>query len=226
MKHTVTRTALSLLAAIALPFSAVAELKKTPVDDIGNLQSESAKIFYTAPIEANLVSDLVFAIDEINSLYPKLKNIYLYINSDGGDMDSGQIAYWAVKSSKIPVTTVNLSMVGSSATIMFCGAQQRLSLPGGKFLLHASSLTGTEGLLRPDDIDNLKKESMLYNQVFFNTYKQCTEYSDQEIGRLLHSEGTRLLLTADEVKNKKLIGGMADKIEQTPISYYIVENAE
>lgn len=223
---TVLTTFALLSSCLGLSFAAHAELKKIPQDYLENSRAEAAKIFYTAPVEPNLISDLVYALDDININYPHLKKIYLYLNSDGGDMDSGQIAYWAVKSSKIPVTTVNLSMVGSSATIIFCGAEERLSLPGGKFLLHASSLTGSEGLLRPDDIDNLKKESQMYNQVFFDTYKQCTHYSDQEISRFLHSEGTRLLLTADEVKDKKLISGMADKIEQTPISYHIVQSSE
>lgn len=222
MNIRLTQTALSLLACLALPFSASAELKKIEADE----RAEVAKIYYTAPVEPHLVSELVYAIDDINSNYPKVKRIYLYLNSDGGDMDSGQIGYWAVKSSKIPVTTVNLSMVGSSATIIFCGAEQRLSLPNGKFLLHASSLTGSEGLLRPDDIENLKKESQLYNQVFSNTYRQCTDYSEPQIQQLLRSEGTRLLITADEVKNNKLISGFADGIVQAPISYHIVQGAE
>lgn len=226
MKITKPLIQTALLTCLALPLAANAELKKIPADYLENETAESAKIFYTAAVEPNLISELLFSIDDINIHYPHLKKIYLYLNSDGGDMDSGQIAYWAVKSSKIPISTINLSMVGSSATIIFCGAKERLSLPGGKFLLHASSLTGSEGLLRPDDIDNLKKESALYNQVFFDTYKQCTDYSDQEISRFLHSEGTRLLLTADEVKNNKLISGMASGIEQTPISYHIVANEE
>ena len=226
MKKALNKTALALLDSLTLSLSANAGIKKIPEEYSDNDQAETAKIFYTAAVEPKLVSDLVFAIDDLNINYPHLKRIYLYINSDGGDMDGGQIAYWAVKSSKIPITTVNLSMVGSSASIIFCGAKERLSLPGGKFLLHASSLTGSEGLLRPDDIDNLKKESAMYNQVFFDTYKQCTSYSDQEISKLLYSEGTRLLLTADEVKDKKLISGMANGIEQTPISYYIIEDSE
>lgn len=157
MKKALNKTALALLASLTLSLSANAGIKKIPEEYSDNDQAETAKIFYTAAVEPKLVSDLVFAIDDLNINYPHLKRIYLYINSDGGDMDGGQIAYWAVKSSKIPITTVNLSMVGSSASIIFCGAKERLSLPGGKFLLHASSLTGSEGLLRPDDIDNLKK---------------------------------------------------------------------
>ncbi|SMB87153.1 ATP-dependent Clp protease, protease subunit [Pasteurella testudinis DSM 23072] len=222
----ITKTALALFTCLALPVAAQAEIKKIPADYSENPHAESAKIFYTAAVEPNLISDLVYAIDDLNINYPQLKKIYLYINSDGGDMDSGQIAYWAVKSSKIPITTVNLSMVGSSATIIFCGAKERLALPGGKFLLHASSLTGSEGLLRPDDIDNLKKESVMYNQIFSDTYQQCTDYSDQEISRFLHSEGSRLLITDKEAQQKKLISGLADGIVQAPIAYHITADEE
>ncbi|TNH06908.1 ATP-dependent Clp protease proteolytic subunit [Testudinibacter sp. TR-2022] len=226
MTKTLIKTALALVSGLVICATAQAEIKKIPADYLENDQAETAKIFYTAAVEPHLISELVYALDDLNINYPRLKKIYLYLNSDGGDMDSGQIAYWAVKSSKIPVTTVNLSMVGSSATLIFCAAKERLSLPNGKFLLHASSLTGSEGLLRPDDIDNLKKESMMYNQVFADTYQQCSDYNEAEISKFLHSEGNRLLIDSREASSKKLVSGLADGIVQAPIAYHIVENSD
>lgn len=95
-----------------------------------------AKIYYTADVNAETVSDLARVIDELNIGYKNLEAIYLYVSSYGGDMDSGYVGYWLVKGSRIPVTTVNIATVGSAASMIFCGADDRQSLQGSRFILH------------------------------------------------------------------------------------------
>ena len=99
--------------------------------------STTAKIFYSADMEVPTVSALINAIDDINNK-DEITKIYLYINSYGGDMDSGLMAAAAIRSSKKPVTTIAMSTIGSSATLMLCAAKDRRALPEGSIYLHPS----------------------------------------------------------------------------------------
>ncbi|HGA5268257.1 TPA: ATP-dependent Clp protease proteolytic subunit, partial [Salmonella enterica subsp. enterica serovar Birkenhead] len=118
------------LACATLSISVVnaASVQKTdPVNEV-------AKIYYSGDMNTSSISRLVSVFDEINKSLDT-KKIYLYINSYGGDMDAGLMASAVIKSSRIPVTTVAMSTVGSSATIMLCAAEDRRSLPDGYIYL-------------------------------------------------------------------------------------------
>ncbi len=67
-------------------------------------------------------------LDEINQRYVNAKELVISFSSDGGDMDAALSMYYAIKSSQIPVTTVNVSAVMSAATIPFCAAKKEKSL--------------------------------------------------------------------------------------------------
>lgn len=82
--------------------TAQAELKNTMSQDEKVLENATvAKVYFTAGVNTKSVTELIQVIDSLNVNYKKLENIYLYISSYGGDMDSGYAGYWAVKSSHI-----------------------------------------------------------------------------------------------------------------------------
>ena len=73
------------------------------------------KIVYIGEVNGTKVAELMAGIDDINASYPAVKEISLYINSFGGDMEAGYIGGQAVRGSRIPIKTINAAMTGSAA---------------------------------------------------------------------------------------------------------------
>jgi len=180
-----------------------------------------AKILFTGEVTESSVNKLITTIDSINQEHSGLEKIYLYIHSWGGDADAGEAAYWMVRSSRIPVTTVNLANVGSAASFMFCGGKERLSMDYGTFLLHPPAqpvprLSWTPDLLR-------QTEELLRTYANFGTeiYKTCTSIPEEEIKAILYSENQRLVLSTPQAKERGLISGTVSEVIDTPLSYLV-----
>ncbi len=209
-----------LLICIVLPLYSIAAMDFIKNNGLPDKSVESIKIVYTGIIEENQIKDFLVALDEANNNYPNAKSIYVYINSRGGDMDSGYMAYEAIRSSRIPVTTVNASEIASSASMMFCGASKRLSMVHASFLLHPASLY-VEGEVRPDELNRTMKELNRYNALFKTVYEKCTSLSDEELNDILYSEKNSLLLSASDALSKGMINGTLDLQPFAQVSYYI-----
>jgi len=216
--------ALSALILAATP--ALADYRKTgPADEKDHSTLSEAKVYFTGEVTAQKAAALFRALDDANISYPKLKHIYLYIDSYGGDMDSGYAAYWAIKSSRTPVTTVNLATVMSSATMMFCGGKERASMKGGRFILHPAAAGIELKWAQPDQLAALQKNVSEFNRMFADTYRECTNMNETEISHTLYSENQREFLLPHDAISKKMISVIADKIVDTPVSYSITDSS-
>ncbi|AJJ61770.1 ClpP family protease [Yersinia aldovae] len=184
--------------------------------------NDVAKVYYRGNMTVKIVSNLIEAIDDINTK-DNVRKIYIYINSYGGDMDAGLMASSSIQSSRIPVTTVAMSTVGSSATLMLCAAKERKSLPDGSIYLHPSFIE-YNGDVRPSDIQALSKESNRFNKMFHRAYEKCTNISNEKIDEILYSESNRLTFTPDEAIKIGLISSIEDKIIDSALVYYITDN--
>lgn len=202
-------------------FADVSVIKKT---NIKNANVEHVKIVYVGDVTEGKTVDVMSALDEINATYPNLKDIYFYINSYGGDMDNGYMTYEAIKSSPIPVTTVNMSMVGSSATMFYCAAKERLAMKGASFILHPAATSNiNREYLKPDEVNTLQQMNITYNNMFDTIYKNCTTYTDDERKKILYSESARALIDADQAIEKKMATDIAEAMIKADVSYYISE---
>lgn len=219
------KTLLMAAACLLLPVTmAQADYKKVVTND--KLAADTVtegKIYFTASVDDQSTTALMQAIDDLNISYKNLKKIYLYIDSYGGSMDGGKVAYWAVKSSRTPVTAVNLSTVMSAATMIFCAAQDRQSLKGGRFIMHPARMYGKDYSFKPDQLSDFDKKLKGYNQMFADVYKECTTLNDDEIKSVLFSENNKITLLPDEAKAKGVISKLADKTATTPVAYYITD---
>lgn len=216
----------SIILAVLLPVSAASAtpIKVGPGGENNDAVS-IAKIYYAGPVTPENISELIQTVDDANIKYKSLKRIYIYINSFGGDMDSGYAGYWAIKSSRTPVTTVNIGNVMSSATMLFCGADDRQSLKGGRFLLHPASVNGGNAEYQPDQLERQARNLENYINMFRNVYKECTKLSDQEISSLLSSENQRREMQPDEAQKYGMITKIADKIVDGSVSYFVPSSA-
>ena len=73
--------------------------------------------------------------------------IYVYINSPGGDVDSGFAIYDMIRYVESPVTVVGMGLVASAAALIYLSvpSERRLALPNSTYLIHQplSQLKGT-----------------------------------------------------------------------------------
>ncbi|MDD9665848.1 ATP-dependent Clp protease proteolytic subunit [Klebsiella pasteurii] len=137
--------------------------------------------------------------------------------------DAGLMASAVIKSSRIPVTTVAMSTVGSSATIMFCAAKDRRSLPDGYIYLHPSFIN-YNGDVRPNNIQEMSNESRRFDNMFKKTYEKCTNLTDDMINNILYSESNRKTYTPEEAKKVNLISVIDSKIVEAEKNYYVINN--
>lgn len=178
-----------------------------------------ARVIFNGNVTANKALDLAEALHKLNYNYPALKEISLYINSYGGDMDGGYIAAQAITSSAIPVTTINMSMTASSATLLYCAAERRLTMPMATFVLHPAATENSDRqYIKSDELARLKELTDRYNGMFRKTYQRCTSLGDKAINSLLASESTRLVLNAEQAMADNLANGIADRLAQADIS--------
>ncbi len=94
--------------------------------------------------------------------------ITLYINSPGGDADSGFAIYDALKFVSCPIRTICAGLCASAGIIIFLGGDpgERLSLPHSRFLIHQPSVAA-QG--QASDIEITAKEILKirdrYNEI-------------------------------------------------------------
>ena len=64
--------------------------------------------------------------------------IYVYINSPGGDVDSGFAIYDMIRFVSSPVTVIGMGLVASAAALIFLSvpAERRVGLPDSTYLIH------------------------------------------------------------------------------------------
>lgn len=182
---------------------------------------ESVKITFTGMVGVKSVTELLTTLDEINNTYPSLRDIYIYINSPGGNMNSGYVAYEAIKGTAVPVTTINSVYVASAATLLYCAGKERLAMPLANFILHPAS-TNAQGSLQPDQLEQLKQSVDDSNRLFRLIYQQCTNFSVKEINNMLYSENNHKELNVAEAINRGMVRKEAKGIVSSPVSYYIL----
>lgn len=163
---------------------------------------ESVKITFTGIVGVKSVTELLTTLDETNNTYPSLRGIY--INSPDGNMNSGYVAYEAIKGTAVPVTTINSVYVASAATPLYCAGKERLAMPLANFILHPAS-TNAQGSLQPDQLEQLKQSVDDSNRLFRLIYQQCTNFSVKEINNMLYSENNYKELNVAEAINRKMV---------------------
>jgi ATP-dependent protease ClpP protease subunit len=90
------------------------------------------------PIKVNKF--IQFTIEAIRIHDPT--DLYFFIASNGGDVDSGFVLYNFLVSlqSKMSVTTHNTGTIDSIANVIFVGGQIRFAAPNASFLFHGVSM--------------------------------------------------------------------------------------
>lgn len=213
-----------LAITLLIPVVSHSEMHWVKSDTVKPNDVSSVKIIYNGAVNSKQISELISAIDEINNDYPSSQSIKLYISSFGGSMESGYIAYQAIKGSIIPIETINAGMTASSATLLYCGAKHRYTFPDASFILHPAASPNTkEQWVRPNDIELLRKDIEDGNKYFRNIYANCTTLNKSEIEKILSSNDHTRYIKPNESISIRLSQGNISNIPSTQISYYITD---
>ena len=107
------------------------------------------------------------------------KPIYLYINSPGGEVNSGFAIYDTLRFIKSEVKIVCSGLCASIATIILLGAnkENRLSLPNSRFLIHQPLLRG--------GIQGQATDIQIHSEQILKTRSKINELLAQECGQPL-----------------------------------------
>ncbi|WP_247880328.1 ATP-dependent Clp protease proteolytic subunit [Brucella pituitosa] len=195
MRSLLLATCFSLLLST---FSQAEVTSISPPDNASIKEDSEVNVYFMGEVTPQKIVELGTTLDGINVQYGSIKGINLYINSGGGNMDAGHVGYWMIRSSRIPVRTVNLSYVGSAATLLFCAGKQRDAMSGSQFLIHPAATQFDKGYYKPDEVERKQRSVNESNQIFRDVYKDCTTLPDSEITSIFKSEYFSRSLTAKE----------------------------
>lgn len=98
------------------------------------------KIFIEGEITANTAMEFVKQLLYLN--IESEETITVFINSPGGEINSGLLMYDAIIGSKAPVRTICMGKAYSMGAVLFTCAKERFMLPNSELMLHQPLLGG------------------------------------------------------------------------------------
>lgn len=89
------------------------------------------------------------------------KPIYLFIDSPGGDVDSGYAIFDMIRFINAPVFTIGMGLVASAGALIFLASDKkyRIALPNSHYLIH-QPLSGIKGVATDIEIHALELEKI------------------------------------------------------------------
>lgn len=112
--------------------------------DIRDEMLASREIEITGAIDAGSVSTAIRCLLHLQKEDQQLP-ITLYINSPGGEVQSGLALYDVMQAVSCPIHTVCLGMAASMAALLFTAGDQREMLPHSRVMIHDPLIGGGIG---------------------------------------------------------------------------------
>lgn len=164
---------------------------------------EARTILIAKPVDKELMEKVTAQLLVLSHLDPN-KTITVYVNSPGGDADSGFAIYDMMRFVKAPVRTVCAGLCASAGIIIFLGGEkgQRYSLPSSRFLIHQPS-TAASG--QASDIEITAREIVKIRDKYNEIVSAETGKPSKQI---LKDANRDFWLSAAEAKEY----GLVDKI--------------
>ena len=131
-------------------------LQAVPLTDI---LFQRRVIYFVEEVDRESCRDLNIQLRFLESAAPG-QPITLYIDSPGGNVDSGLAVYDTIRMLKSPVTTVAAGMAASMGSLIFLAGEKRIMLPHARLLFHDPYIpSGTSGkpLILQEELEKLMK---------------------------------------------------------------------
>ncbi|WP_052118559.1 ATP-dependent Clp protease proteolytic subunit [Erwinia oleae] len=186
---------------------------------------KTVKITFSGLITPNKSVALQSILDEISQRYVHAENIYLYLNSEGGNMDGALAMFYAIRSTKLKIVTVNQAVIASAATIPYCAGRERGVMREAGFVIHPAQMERLEETnVTPSRLKTSQDYLNVYNRMFRNIYRTCTDLNDEALKKPLESDDTRLYLSSGDALQHKLATRVEETMVSAPVSYFIADD--
>lgn len=146
-------------------------------------------IYINGCIGSNAFESGVELIDVISQVkkQPSATSFNVYINSEGGIVDTGYDIYNYLKSLPQSIKTIGTGLVASIATVIFMAGSERVIREGTKFMIHLP--TGDlGGAGTADELEEFAKEVRSIEDRLVKFYSDITNTSKEAIKPLLKNE--------------------------------------
>ena len=98
------------------------------------------RVFIEGEIDTDIAVEFVKKIMYLNS--ESDERIDVFINSPGGEVNSGLLMYDVIVNSKAPIRTVCIGKAYSMGAVLFACAKERFMLPSSELMIHQPLLGG------------------------------------------------------------------------------------
>jgi len=126
--------------------------------------AEERILFLWGPIEPGITGGLIMRLLELQSLSPK-RQIHLYINSPGGDVDDTLAIYDTIQFLSCNVSTYCVGQAASGAALILASGTKgnRYALPHSKIMIHQpwGGITGQASDIKIQAEEVLKSKKLL-----------------------------------------------------------------
>ncbi len=162
-------------------------------------------IFLTGPVEDHMASLICAQLLFLESEDPD-KDIYLYINSPGGQVTSGMAIYDTMQYIKPDVATVCIGMAASMGSLLLAGGAKgkRYALPNAEVMIH-QPLGGFQG--QATDIEIHAKNILDTRHRLNSIYVKHTGQKLQEVEKAVERDN---FMSADQAKAFGLIDAVVE----------------
>lgn len=218
-----------LLLVLVSPLDAVSQSSKKPLRRTANQVDETEKgsesshclelgtgewlsqeriVFISHEITADLAERVIGQLLFLDAQAPG-QDIYLYINSLGGDVNAGLAIYDVMRSLRSSIVTVTLGQASSMASILLAGGTKgkRLALPNTRVMIHQPSSYGAG--VQASDIAIEAKE-IVYLRSKLN--QLLVESTGQPLKRIETDTDRDFYLSAQEAKAYGLVDQVVNRL--------------
>ena len=177
------------------------------VNDELNIKVHHNNIFFYEDITVKSVFQLNNEIHQLEKKLLKMKidynmenppNIFLFIQSDGGDLYQGLSAMRTIETCQVPVTTIVDGFAASAATFLFLGGHERKIKKYSQMLIHQLQ---TGGWYKYDELEDELYNSQNLMKIIKEIYKSKSTIPVKRLDQILKKE---LCLTTEECVKYKL----------------------
>lgn len=141
---------------------------------------EKRELFLTTEINADTAGELVKQLMYLSMEDPE-KEITLYINSPGGEVNSGLAVYDCMQMIQTPVRTVCTALAASMGSVIFLAGDKREMFPHSKIMIHDPHYSGGIKGLKPLELQERFKSLMENRSIIGEIIADRTGRSIEEI---------------------------------------------
>lgn len=181
--------------------------KEEKVYDLYSLLLNERIIFLSGEINEAVANIIISEIIYLSALSTKEK-ISIYINSPGGEVNSGLAIYDAMKASPCPIETIGIGLCASMGAILLSSGTKgyRKAYPNCEIMIH-QPLGGTNGQV--SDIEIMSKRFSYLKENLTNILVENTSQKKEKIAK---DCDRNFFLNAVEAKEYHLIDEIVENM--------------